>query len=121
MSRSELPVPTENHNTRDRAHATHDVVTEVSSRAGISREAAKAEMERFRDVAEYETRKLFGQRSALRQPAEPLPARKKPRRRTAENDSAQSKTTRIQSPPRQHEEATIHKDGQQAEVHEEQA
>lgn len=44
---------------------------EISSRIGISREAAHAEMARFRGVAEYEVRKLFGQRSALPQPAAP--------------------------------------------------
>ena len=40
----------------------------AGTRAGLTREAARAEMDRFRGVAEYETRKIFGQRSALRQP-----------------------------------------------------
>ncbi len=58
---------------QDRSPGVQDRA-EPSSRLGMSREAARVEMERFRGVAEYETRKIFGQRSALRQPVEvPVP------------------------------------------------
>jgi hypothetical protein len=49
-------------------------------RGGLTREAAHAEMNRFRGVAEYETRKLFGQRSALRQAVEPAQSAESQRR-----------------------------------------
>ena len=47
---------------------THGRVIEIGSRFGMSKEAARAEMDRFRGVAEYETRKILGQHSALKQP-----------------------------------------------------
>lgn len=37
----------------------------------MTRDAARAEMDRFRGVAEYETRKIFGQHSAMKQATEP--------------------------------------------------
>lgn len=40
---------------------------DIGNRAGISRESAQAEMDKFRGVAEYETRKILGQRSAMKQ------------------------------------------------------
>ena len=55
---------------------------EVTDRLGLTREAAHQEMERLRNVAEYETRKIFGQRSALREPVAPAPKRKKNDRTT---------------------------------------
>ncbi len=55
---------------QDRTPTVHDRTAEPSSRLGMSREAARVEMERFRGVAEYETRKIFGQRSAIREPVE---------------------------------------------------
>lgn len=59
---------------QDRSPSVQDRAAEPPSRLGMSREAARVEMERFRGVAEYETRKIFGQRSALRQPVEaPVP------------------------------------------------
>lgn len=64
----------------DRAHSAPDRSTEISSRMGVSHETAHAEMERFRGVAEYEVRKLFGQRSALREPIEQPTARTPARR-----------------------------------------
>jgi hypothetical protein len=73
---------------------------------GVSHETAHAEMERFRGVAEYEVRKLLGQRSALResieQPAAKPPTRRSrtqpapaatPERGSAQNDKAQITTT----------------------------
>jgi hypothetical protein len=63
----------------DRAHSAPDRANEIGSRMGVSHETAHAEMERFRGVAEYEVRKLFGQRSALREPIE-QPAAKPPAR-----------------------------------------
>ena len=53
-------------------------VIEISSRFGMSKEAARAEMERFRGVAEYETRKILGQRSALKQPIAQSAPRQEP-------------------------------------------
>jgi hypothetical protein len=70
--------------TRDfpeRAHSAPDRANEIGSRMGVSHETAHAEMERFRGVAEYEVRKLFGQKSALREPIE-QPAATKPARRS---------------------------------------
>jgi hypothetical protein len=46
----------------------------MTARNGLTREAARTEIDRFRGVAEYETRKLLGQRSALKQPSS-APAR----------------------------------------------
>ncbi len=54
---------------QDRSPSVQDRA-EPSSRLGMSREAARVEMERFRGIAEYQTRKIFGQRSSLRQPVE---------------------------------------------------
>lgn len=65
-----------------------DRLAELPARLGLSREAAHREMERFRGVAEYEIRKIFGQHSALRQPLEPEPRRKPRRRDTHASPSA---------------------------------
>ena len=46
---------------------------EVASRMGVTREAARAEMEKFLGVTEYETRKILGHHSALKQPGAPVP------------------------------------------------
>jgi len=59
------------------ARMAHERATEITDRLGLTREAAHREMERFRNIAEYETRKIFGQRSALREPVTPEPKRKK--------------------------------------------
>ena len=61
---------------------------EIGSRFGMSKEAARVEMDRFRGVAEYETRKIFGQHTALRQPIAPQSSRPKAGRRDAENHTA---------------------------------
>ena len=61
---------------------------EIGSRFGMSKEAARVEMDRFRGAAEYETRKIFGQHSALKQPVAPQPSRPKAGRRDAENHTA---------------------------------
>src|SRR5947199_10752067 len=50
---------------RDKAGPNRTV--DIGSRFGMSKEAARKEMDRFRGVAEYETRKIFGQRSSLKQ------------------------------------------------------
>jgi len=52
----------------ERDRSSHGRVIEIGSRFGMSKEAARAEMDRFRGVAEYETRKILGQHSALKQP-----------------------------------------------------
>ena len=71
---------------RDKAGPNRAV--EIGSRFGMSKEAARVEMDRFRGVAEYETRKIFGQHSALKQPIAPQPSRPKAGRRDAENHTA---------------------------------
>jgi len=63
-------------------------VVEIGSRFGMSKEAARVEMDRFRGVAEYETRKIFGQHSALKQPIAPQLSRTNVGRRDAENHIA---------------------------------
>ena len=97
MSRTELPLPNESRRDERDSPSAHDRLVEGSSRIGISRDAAKAEIERFRGVAEYETRKLFGQHSALRKPMEPLPGANKSRRRSSQTHSTNAKTNRSQS------------------------
>ena len=42
----------------DRSASVFDLAAELPSRLGLSREAARAEIERFRGIAEYETRKI---------------------------------------------------------------
>ena len=59
------------------ARTAHERTAEISDRLGLTREAAHREMERFRNLTEYEVRKIFGQRSALREPVAPEPKRKK--------------------------------------------
>ena len=71
---------------REKPGPNHAV--EIGSRFGMSKEAARVEMDRFRGVAEYETRKIFGQHSALKQPSSPQPSRPKAGRRDAENHTA---------------------------------
>lgn len=97
MSRTDLPVATETPDPRRTAPSTPERPVESSARLGISREAARAEMERFRGVAEYETRKLFGERTALRQPMEPMPSSKKSRRRSSKVGSHQVQATHTQA------------------------
>ena len=71
---------------RDKAGPNRTV--DIGSRFGMSKEAARVEMNRFRGVAEYETRKIFGQHSALKQPIAPDPSRAKTGKRNAENHTA---------------------------------
>jgi hypothetical protein len=71
---------------RDKAGPNRTV--DIGSRFGMSKEAARVEMDRFRGVAEYETRKIFGQNSALKQPIAPDPSRAKTGKRNAENHTA---------------------------------
>ncbi len=71
---------------RDKAGPNRTV--EIGSRFGTSKEAARIEMDRFRGVAEYETRKLFGQHSALNQPVTAEPARSRVDRKNARNHTA---------------------------------
>lgn len=72
----------------EREKAGPNRTVEIGSRFGMSKEAARVEMDRFRGVAEYETRKIFGQHSALKQPIAPQPSRPKAGRRDAENHTA---------------------------------
>ncbi len=78
---------------QDRSPSVQDRTAEPPSRLGMSREAARVEMERFRGVAEYETRKIFGQRSALRQPVE-VPAPKTKKRKSVPTQRATSSVRR---------------------------
>jgi len=59
------------------ARTAHERTAEISDRLGLTREAAHLEMERFGNLTEYEVRKIFGQRSALREPVTTEPKRKK--------------------------------------------
>jgi len=107
MSRTdEIGLPSEGQDARDRAPSAFDRIVEVSSRMGVSREAARSEMERFRGVAEYETRKIFGQHSALRQPAEPLPARKKRGRRSSQNGASTNEVPQVKAEHRPRPESS---------------
>ena len=56
---------------QENSHRVFDHTAEIASRFGLTHDAAKKEMEKFLGVAEYETRKLVGQHSALRQPEAP--------------------------------------------------
>jgi hypothetical protein len=71
---------------RDKAGLNRTI--DIGSRFGMSKEAARVEMDRFRGVAEYETRKIFGQHSALKQPIAPEPSRARTGKRNAENHTA---------------------------------
>src|SRR5436305_7364897 len=71
---------------RDTAGPSRTV--DIGSRFGMSKEAARVEMDRFRGVAEYETRKIFGQHSALKQPIAPEPSRARTGKRNAEIHTA---------------------------------
>lgn len=53
---------------------------------GLTREVARVEMDRFRGVAEYETRKLLGQHGALKEPVRDAPQEvaKRPQQKKAE-------------------------------------
>ncbi len=68
--RTPQPEKAETHSVLDRA-------VEVGDRLGLTRDAARREMERLRNLSEYEIRKVFGQRSGLREPAEPRPKKSK--------------------------------------------
>ncbi len=79
----------------DRSPNVQDRAAEPSSRLGMSHESARVEMERFRGVAEYETRKIFGQRSALRQPVE-VPVPQEPTLKKRKTAPAQRPTSAVQ-------------------------
>lgn len=74
---------------RDKAGPNRTV--DIGSRFGMSKEAARVEMDRFRGVAEYETRKIFGQHSALKQPIAPEQTQPRARRTNPEEHSATSR------------------------------
>jgi len=88
---------------RDKAGPNRTV--DIGSRFGMSKEAARVEMDRFRGVAEYETRKIFGQHSALKQPIAPQPGKPRTGRNNAEEHTsitrlaaAESVTTNVPKP-----------------------
>ena len=74
---------------RDKAGPNRTV--DIGSRFGMSKEAARVEMDRFRGVAEYETRKIFGQHSALKQPIAPEQTQPRTRRTNPEEHSTTSR------------------------------
>jgi hypothetical protein len=74
---------------RDKAGPNRAV--DIGSRFGMSKEAARVEMDRFRGVAEYETRKIFGQHSALKQPIAPEPSKPRRGRNSTEEHTASSR------------------------------
>jgi hypothetical protein len=68
MSRTDdYGLPTERPDSREKTPTVQDRATEIAAHIGVTREAAQNEMTQFRGVAEYETRKLLGQRSALQE------------------------------------------------------
>ena len=82
----------------DRSASVFDLAAELPSRLGLSREAARAEIERFRGIAEYETRKIFGQRSVLKQPVDiGLPQERKPKRSEPTEPRAKWRTPKEQT------------------------
>jgi hypothetical protein len=88
----------------ERNKAGPNRTVDIGSRFGMSKEAARVEMERFRGVAEYEARKIFGQHSALKQPIAPEPSKPHTARNNAEEHTstsraaAESGTTNIPKP-----------------------
>src|SRR5690348_1887923 len=70
-SLEEHKIPDDASERLDRSRSSSERNVEVNSRFGMSKEAARKEMDRFRGVAEYETRKIFGQRSSLKQSLPP--------------------------------------------------
>ena len=83
MSRTDdYGLESSNHEPQERSHRVFDHTAEINSRFGLTHDAAKQEMEKFLGVAEYETRKLVGQHSTLRQPE--APAQEEPRRQRRE-------------------------------------
>lgn len=74
----------------EREKAGPNRAVEIGSRFGMSKEAARVEMDRFRGVAEYETRKILGQHSALKQPIAPEQTQPRTRRTNPEEHSATS-------------------------------
>jgi hypothetical protein len=53
----------------DKSEAVAGQTRDVTSRYGLTREAAMLEMEKFLGVGEYETRKILGQNASLRRPS----------------------------------------------------
>jgi hypothetical protein len=73
---------------QDSIEAAPSHAPDIASRHGLTREAALLEMEKFLGVSEYETRKLVGQRSVLRQPEAPVPNEPTHQKRTADRAEA---------------------------------
>lgn len=80
--------------TLERDKAGPNRTVDIGSRFGMSKEAARIEMDRFRGVAEYETRKIFGQHSALKQPIAP----EQPQPRTSRTNHEEHSATSRMSP-----------------------
>lgn len=70
-SRDEHKIPDDAPEGLDRSKTSSERNVEINSRFGMSKEAARKEMDKFRGVAEYETRKIFGQRSSLKHTLSP--------------------------------------------------
>lgn len=92
---------------QEHSHRVFDHTAEIASRSGLTREAAKQEMEKFLGVAEYETRKLVGQHSTLRQPDAPTQDKPKPQKRTEKPKTETLETTPVAEPSAHEEAATV--------------
>ncbi len=102
MSRTEeLPLETPKPEQKPDVRREHELNREIADRQGLTRDAAHREMQRFRGVAEYEVRKLIGQRSALREPIAPSPRRKKQKPQDSQLHEIQTQSVRVE--PQQHE------------------
>lgn len=82
----------------EREKAGPNRTVDIGSRFGMSKEAARVEMDRFRGVAEYETRKIFGQHSALKQPVAPVPSHPRAGRRNAESHAVTMRQVQEEPP-----------------------
>ncbi len=100
MSRTEeFPLETPKADQKPDPRRDHEPNREIADRQGLTRDAAHREMQRFRGVAEYEVRKLIGQRGALREPIAPSPRRK--RQKPQDAQAQEVRTESVQSEARE--------------------
>lgn len=87
-----------NREPHEHSHRVFDHTAEIISRSGLTREAANHEMEKFLGVAEYETRKIAGQHSTLRQPDAPAQNDPKRQKRAESRDETTKVESRVAAP-----------------------
>ncbi len=98
MSRTEeFPLETPKAEHKPDPRREHELNREIADRQGLTRDAAHREMQRFRGVAEYEVRKLMGQRSALREPIQPSPRRKRQKPQDAQVNELRTRNIQVES------------------------